>query len=98
MGLFDKLFGTQRQKKPNFEHVKETVLFIFMFIFIFFRKLSTFLIVYFAFIVLIKTTNSFLFVYQITLNKKYQIRMNFMVFENTNSKHFLMEPAVYSKK
>jgi len=26
MGLFDKLFGTQRQKKPNFEHVKESVL------------------------------------------------------------------------
>ena len=26
MGLFDKLFGTQRQKKPNFEHVKEPVL------------------------------------------------------------------------
>ena len=29
MGLFDKLFGTQRQKKPNFEHVKESVLLLF---------------------------------------------------------------------
>ena len=65
MGLFDKLFGTQRQKKPNFEHVKETVLFILMFILIFFLKLSTFLIVYFAFMVLIKTTRSLLFVYRI---------------------------------
>ena len=23
MGIFDKLFGSQRQKKPTFEHVKE---------------------------------------------------------------------------
>ena len=29
MGIFEKLFGTQRQKKPTFEHVKDSDFFYF---------------------------------------------------------------------